>query len=70
VKKGFEEAVALLSKFSNEDLPEKPDIETYVFWQRNDRHGKRPKFEIPQMWPFVVDSSWDKFEPKVLPPPS
>ncbi|KAF4278970.1 hypothetical protein KXV22_001153 [Aspergillus fumigatus] len=57
VKKEFEEAVALLSKFSNQDLPQKESIENYLLWQQINRQDNGLDFEIPHKSWFVFDST-------------
>ncbi|KAH2382290.1 hypothetical protein KXV53_002495 [Aspergillus fumigatus] len=56
VKKEFE-AVALLSKFSNQNLPQKESIESYLLWQQINRQDNGLDFEIPHKSWFVFDST-------------
>ncbi|GIC93752.1 ankyrin repeat domain-containing protein [Aspergillus udagawae] len=57
VKKEFEEAVALLSKFSNQELPPKQTIEGYIRWQHYLERYKGVDFKLRHQWFFVVDST-------------
>lgn len=57
VEKEFEEAVALLSEFSDQDLPQKQTLQNFLFRQHNNGGDKGLDFDIPHKGWAIFDST-------------